>query len=152
LGEVVTLNSTITVTQTDIFNVTFNIVLPEGFELISSELPWEGDIITPEKTSPPWNETNQPAKTSISFISQIKAVQEGNWTVTGVLFFIDGKPMGGIKPEQYGKLYVSVSKHGSYIRETPFSDAVEPCVEEYIDGELVRCGTKELGDFIETET
>lgn len=148
LGETVLLNATVTVIQADVVNTIFSINLPDGFELVNGGLSWEGDIIIPNKTYPPFNESNQPAKTSLSLISNIKAIQEGEWTITGILSD-DGSTTD--KFQQYGRLYVSVSETNSYISDTPFPEPTEPCVDRIIDGELVRCTTAEpTGDFIET--
>lgn len=149
LGEIASLNATIMIIQEDVVNVKFIIELPPGFESVNGDLSWEGDIIIPNKTFPPFNEGNPQAKTSLSLISYIKAVKEGNWTIIGTLSD-DGTTTN--KFQQHGRLYISVSENNSSVSEFPFPKPAEPCAEMHIDGELVRCTTSEpTGEFVETQ-
>jgi hypothetical protein len=95
----------ITCTITSVFdapNTSAQIILPDGFELVSGELSWQGDI------APNGQE---------SFKFTIKSVKTGNWTIkakAGYLFGEDG---------WYGNLdylYISVSEETALVSKTPF--------------------------------
>jgi hypothetical protein len=101
------LNATaeITCTITSVFdapNTSAQIILPDGFKLVSGELSWQGDI------APNGQE---------SFKFTIKSVKTGNWTIeakAGYLFGEDG---------WYGNiddLYISVSEETALVSKTPF--------------------------------
>ena len=95
----------ITCTITSVFaapNTSAQIILPDGFKLVSGELSWQGDI------APNGQE---------SFKFTIKSVKTGNWTIeakAGYLFGEDG---------WYGNiddLYISVSEETALVSGTPF--------------------------------
>ncbi len=108
LGETTMLNATVTVVQADVVNSKFMIELPKGLEFVSGDLSWSSDLIIPQGTYSP--------KESLSLISYVKAVQEGNWTIMGI--FSDDSS-GENKFKITKNLYVFISEKDSYISEFP---------------------------------
>jgi len=103
------------------------IILPEGFELISGNPEWEGElsVIKPE----------------INFSIIIKAIKTGNWTIEG---YAQTPPNGQYWFGSREFIYISVMEKSAIISDVPFIEPSEPCEDTYIDGELVKCTTIEL--------
>ena len=75
-------------------NASVEIKLPEGFELISGNLNWNGEPIE-----------NQPRKLNII----VKAVKTGDWTIYG----------GGSGQDDY--IYISINDNSATINDKPFA-------------------------------
>ena len=89
-------NAEITLTVTTIRSAptaSAKITLPEGFELVSGDLNWNGELVE-----------NQPLQLKVI----VKAVKTGNWTIFG----------GGSGEGDY--LYITVNENSAYINEKPF--------------------------------
>jgi len=99
LNETAALNFTITLLQPNIENVnaSFHILLPEGFELVSGELSWEGNISTGE---------------TVQINALIKAIENGEWT-------IEGRGTIGTVLQVYDRVYVTVSDEVATVEEYP---------------------------------
>ena len=90
-------NAEITLTVTTIRTAptaSAKITLPEGFEFVSGDLNWTGELVE-----------NQP----LQLKATVKAVKTGNWTIFG----------GGSGPGDY--LYITVNQDSATISEKPFS-------------------------------
>jgi hypothetical protein len=83
-------------------NTTAQITLPDGFELVSGDLSWQGDI------APNGQE---------SFNFSIRTVETGNWTIEADAgYFPDENSWYG----DTDRLYVSVSEETAWVSKTPF--------------------------------
>lgn len=101
LNETAELTCTITAVF-DAPNTTAQITLPDGFELVSGDLSWQGDI------APNGQE---------SFNFSIRTVETGNWTIEADAgYFIT-------EDSWYGNvdyIYISVSEETAWVSKTPF--------------------------------
>jgi len=83
-------------------NTSAQITLPDGFELVSGDLSWQGDI------APDGQE---------SFNFSIRTVETGNWTIEADAgYFIT-------EDSWYGSvdyIYISVSEETAWVSKTPF--------------------------------
>lgn len=89
-------NAEITLTVTTIRTAptaSAKITLPEGFELVSGDLNWNGGLVE-----------NQPLQLKVT----VKAAKTGNWTIFG----------GG--PGEGDYLYITVNEDSASISEKPF--------------------------------
>lgn len=72
-----------------------NVSLPEGFELVSGNLSWVGDVAEGSEVE--------------VIIAVIRAIKEGNWTIRTVSY-IDPKEHGFLAGPANYPIYVRVSK------------------------------------------
>ena len=135
LGETAEITATVKSVGEIIENISAvaNITLPEGFELVSGNSIWQGEY--------------KELESGVEFNIVIKAIKIGNWTIEGNA---RAPPTGEGFIFWKDAIYISIMEDETIIRDTPFPEP--PCVNRYINGELVRCITTEpTGDFVETE-
>ena len=79
-------------------DMSINIILPDGLELVSGQLSWTGSV---------------PEATEITVINTtVRAVQVGNWTVT-VDGYIDPEKHGGFDGNGHYDIYVSITENSA---------------------------------------
>lgn len=96
-------------------NMSVDITLPEGFELVSGELSWLGNI---------------PEGDEVEVISAvIKAVKVGNWTID-VTSYLDPEKHGGTGSIGAYDVYVTVTENSAEWALWRFWDEVDPSAVE----------------------
>lgn len=142
LGQTGLMEARVTTTA-DLKDAEIKILLPEGFELLQGSLLWKGDIIISQEEKdkhplPPtdcsgteceklWTEYKYPSA-QLNHQVTVKALKEGDWTITAVL---------NNQLKKY--VYIKVSEKGSVILDKPFDQPQPPCKELYINQELIQC-------------
>ncbi len=86
----------------DVSNATLEILLPEGFELVSGDLKWEGNLRR--------NET-------ILLKAIIKSIKTGDWAIQ--FLAVANPPERGFIALETKFSYVSVSETASIVNDTP---------------------------------
>jgi len=96
LGETAELTCTIT-SHYDALNVTAEIILDSGFELVAGDLVWEGDLAV---------------DTPIQFKATIKSIKIGNWIIQAKAGY---SPYEGAYYTDGGGLYISVGEDSATV-------------------------------------
>ena len=112
LNKIVKLVFTVTALE-DLPNTTIEISLPEGFELISGDLSWKGNITRGN---------------TIQIQSYIRAIKKGNWTITAVARSVRYDKFVSIEGKA-DAIFISVSEETAMVSKKPPIPQLPPMEE-----------------------